>query len=148
MADPRLMGQEVTVRLTQAGSLVTEVTAIANFNEEVNIEIKESSFLGEGENRYDEVFNGFGGDLEFQPENAGWVDVQEAIIARARRETPEVQFSIIRVDSFSNGDTLTYTYMDVKFGPQPTSLSGRTEYAKTKFSFKCSKRAVKKNGLI
>ena len=148
MADPRLMGQEVTVRLTNAGSLVTEVTAIGNFNESVLLEIKESGFLGEGENRYDEIHNGFSGDLEFQPENAGWIDVQEAIIARARRETPEVQFSIIRVDSFSNGDTLTYTYMDVKFGAQPTSIAGRTEYAKTKIEFRCSKRAVKKNGLI
>lgn len=148
MSDPRLMGQEVTIRFTKAGAIVNSIDAIGSFNDSVLLEIKESAFLGEPENRYEEVLNGYSFNLEFQVSNAQWLDMQEAIIARARRETPDVKFSVVRVDKYSNGDTAVITYMDVKFGAQPTSIASRQEYVKVSIEGRCSKRTVKKNGLI
>lgn len=147
MADPRLKGQEVSVRIVNAGVVVTEIDSVANLNETTMLEIKEAGYLGETTNRFDEILNGFGGDMEINLTRANWIALELAIIARARRDTPDVKFNVVVTDFFPNGESLIKTYMDVSWGEIPKSVPGRGDYVKPKLQFKCSERAAVANAL-
>ena len=147
MADPRLKGQEVSVRIINNGTVVTEIDSVANLNEATMLEIKEAGYLGETTNRFDEVLNGFGGDLEINITRANWIALELAVIARARRETPDVKFNVVVTDFLPNGETVIKTYLDVAWGEMPKSVPGRGDYVKPKLAFKCSERAVAVNAL-
>lgn len=147
MADQRIKGQEVSIRVIQAGNLVAEIDSVSAFNDEVSLELKEAGFLGETVNRFDEILNGFGGDMEFHVAKANWNLLVSAIIDRATRRTPDVIFNVVRTDFYPNGDSAVYTYQDVKWGPIPTSIASRGDYVKPKMQFKCEERPVKINGL-
>lgn len=146
--DARLKGQEVEIRVIAAGTVVQEIAAISSFNDNVKFELKEDGFLGETTNRYDEVLNGFAGDLEFQVTQATWYEFVERIIARAKRDTPEVVFNMIRTDFFSNGQSAIVSYEDVHWGPLPTSVPSRGDFVKPRLEFGCSTRSVQINALL
>ena len=114
MTDQRLKGQEISVRVIQAGNVINSIDAISAFNNNVALEIKEQGYLGEVVNRFDEILNGFGGDFEFHVTRADWNNLVSAIIDRAQRRTPEVVFNVVRTDFYPNGDSAVYTYQDVK----------------------------------
>lgn len=143
----RLKGQEVSIRVIVGGVTVDSVTAISSFNDGVATEIKEAGFLGEPTNRFDDVLNGYGGDLDFQCEAAAWHMLVTAIEDRATRRTPDTLFNVIRTDQYPNGDTALYTYEDVKWGPIPTNVPARGDFVKVKLEFKCSTRTVRLNSL-
>ena len=145
--DARLKGQEVEIRLTQAGTPLTTVSAIGSFNDSVMLETKQDGFLGELADRFDDFLRGFSFDLEFQLTQAAWVDFQEAIISRAQRKTPDTIFNVIRTDFYSNGDTLIMTYKNVKFGAQPSTIASRGDFVKVKIEGKCMERTTQKNSL-
>lgn len=145
-ADPRLKGQEVVLRILQDGQLVDELQAIGSFNDEVKLEIKEDGFLGEPTNRFDQILNGYGGDLEFQTNTSGYLAFIASIEGKAKRTVFPV-FNIVRTDLYVNGQTAVITYPDVKWGAIPTSVGGRGEYAKTKLAFSCEDRTVQINAI-
>ncbi|HOA00801.1 MAG TPA: hypothetical protein PKI27_00685 [Dermatophilaceae bacterium] len=147
MADARLKGQEVEIRLVQAGQPLTTIAAIGSFNDSVMLETKQDGFLGEPVDRFDDILRGYSMDLEFQVTQAAWVDFQTAIIDRAQRKTPDMVFNVVRTDFYSNGDTLILTYKDVRFGAQPTSIASRGDFVKVKVEGKSSERTVQKNSL-
>ncbi len=143
----RLKGQEISVRVLTDGKLVKSIDSIASFNEEVDLEIKSDGFLGESVNRFDEILNGYGGDFEMQLTSSAFIDFQEAIIARATRRTPNTVFNVVRTDLYPSGDSAIFTYKNVFWGGQPTSIGARGEYVKAKANFKCGERAVQQNAL-
>lgn len=147
MPDPRLKGQEVSIRIVKDSVVVTEIDSIANLNETTALEIKEAGYLGETTNRFDEVLNGFGGDMEINITRANWINLELAIIARARRETPGTVFNVIVTDLYPNGESLVKVYSDVFWGEMPKSVAGRGDYVKPKLQFKCSERAATPNAL-
>jgi hypothetical protein len=147
MTDQRLKGQEISIRVVNAGTVVNSIDAVSTFNESVALELKEQGYLGETVNRFDEILNGFGGDFEFHVMKADWNDLTESIIARATRETPDVVFNVVRTDFYPNGDTAIFTYQDVKWGPIPTSVASRGDYVKARMEFRCEERPVKVNAL-
>lgn len=143
----RLKGQEISVRILQDGVVFRTIDSISSFNESVALEIKEDGFLGEPTNRFDEVLNGFGGDFEAQTTNSNFIQLQLAVIEKATRRTPGITFNVVRVDLYPNGDSNIFTYVDVHWGEQPTSIGGRGDFVKYKASFKCSERSVVTNSL-
>lgn len=148
MSDQRIKGQEVSIRVVRAGRPVESIDSISVFNDTVSLELKESGFLGETVNRFDEILNGFGGDFEFHVTKPEWNDLVESIIARAKRETPDTIFNVVRADYFPNGQTALYTYQDVKWGEIPTNVPSRGDYVKARMQFKCSERPVKVDGIV
>lgn len=150
MADPGLVlkGQEVRIVCIQDGATVQELNSIAAFNDNVDLALQQQGYLGEPVNRFDEIHNGYGGDFEMHCNQAGWVNWQKAVIARAQRASPDIKFNVVRVDIFANGDSLVFTYLDVKWGAQPTSIGSRADKVKVKASFGCSERPVAVNATI
>lgn len=147
MADPRLKGQEISIRVIQAGSVVNTISAVASFNDSVMLEIKEDGFLGEPVNRFDNVLNGYSGDFEFQPSTAHWLEFVQSAEAKARREQPALIFNIVRTDFFANGETAIITYSDVSFGAIPTSIPAKNDFVKAKMEFKCGERTIQVNAI-
>lgn len=133
-ADLRLRGQEVSIKVTAAGQLVTAIDSVASFDDSIMFEIKEDGFLGEVANRFDEVLNGYSGNLEMQVTNAKWLNFTGQIEARAKRQQPALVFNMVRTDFFANGDSAVITYPDVKFGAIPTTVGGRQEFVKDRKS--------------
>jgi len=147
MAEKRLKGQEVSIRISAGGVVLDSIDSIGMFNDNVAYELKEDGFLGETVNRFDEILNGYGGDFEFQITRASWHTLVEQITARATRETPDLEFTVVRTDFYPNGDTAIYTYKDVNFGPLPTAVAGRGEFVRPRLEFRCSDRPVRVNAL-
>ena len=144
----RLKGQEVVIKVVRDGVVATEIASIGSMNDNVDLEMKQDGFLGRTVNDFDDILNGFGGDLEFQTSNATWVEFQQAVIARATRATPGLVFNVIRTDFYGDGSTNIFTYSDVKFGAMPTSIASRGDFVKIKLAWGCSERPVKTNGLL
>lgn len=138
--DPRLKGQEVEVRIFTNGVLESTITAIASFEETFKLEKKEDQFLGEVTNRYDHIFNGIDGRLEFQVNSADWMTFQNAIKAQAQRKQPATVINLLRTDFYASGQVAIVTYADCKFGASPTSVAGRGEFVKVSLDFSCSDR--------
>lgn len=147
MAEQRLKGQEVSVRVIQAGQVITSIDSISVFNDNVALELKEQGYLGESVNRFDEVFNGFGGDFEFHVNQSDWHDLVNAILDRATRAVPDTVFNVVRVDLYPNGGDATFTYTDVKWGAIPTTVASRGDYVKPRMEFRCEERPVVIDGL-
>ena len=138
--DPRLRGQEVEVRIVANGTLENSITAVATFDETFKLEKKEDGFLGETNNRYDHIFQGIEGKLEFHVNSNDWMLFQNVIKLQAQRKTPNTQINLTRTDYYANGQTSIITYADCKFGPSPTSVAGRGEFVKVSLDFSCSDR--------
>lgn len=138
--DPRLRGQEVEVRIVTNGTLENSITAIATFEETFKLEKKEDAFLGETNNRYDHIFHGIEGRMEFQVNSNDWMLFQNVIKLQAQRKTPGTKINLTRTDYYANGQTSIITYSDCKFGPSPTSVGGRGEFVKVTLDFSCSDR--------
>lgn len=136
----RLKGQDISVRVIQASNVVNSIDSISTFNDNVALELKEDGFLGETVNRFDEILNGYGGDFEFHVHRGDWNTLVQAVTDKAERRTPDVQFNVVRTDFYANGDTVTYTYEDVHWGPIPTSVASRGDYVKPRMEFRCSQR--------
>jgi hypothetical protein len=143
----RLLGQEVEIRVTQAGVPLTTLNAISSTNDSTILETKQDGFLGEVVDRFDDLLKGYSIDFEAQVSNSSWIDLELAIVARARRETPDMLFNIIRTDFYSDGSSIVYNYMDVKFGPIAKTTASRADFVKVKFEGKCSERPVQKNAI-
>ena len=147
MADQRLKGQEVSIRVVNAGVVQAAIDSVSSFNDSIALEIKEAGYLGEFVNRFDEILNGYGGDAEINMTRADSDLLDQAVVARATRVSPQLVFNIIRTDFYPNGDSNVYTYTDVHWGEIPTTIGSRGDYVKKKFTFKCSERPVATNQL-
>jgi hypothetical protein len=135
----RLRGQEVSIKVTSAGNVVTEVSGnIGSFNNEDGYEIKEDGFLGEKTNRYDQNVTGYSGDFEFQVNKASWGNVGKAIRKKAQREDTTLVFNVIRTNIFADGSTKIDTFADVSWGPISETVGSRADFVKVKMSFKTS----------
>ncbi len=144
----RLKGQEIEVRVISGSELVTTINNITSFNDNVELELKQDGFLGEVTDRYDDISKGFKGDFETHMSTSAIHQFTELILQRAQRLNAGLQFNIIRTDFFSDGTTALITYPDVKWGPIPTSIGSRSDYAKMKLSFGCSDRLLQLNNLL
>ena len=138
--DPRLRGQEVEVRILTNGAIEDSITAVASFEETFKLEKKEDGFLGETSHRYDHIFNGIDGKVEFQINSTAWMTFQNQIKLQAQRKQPGTVINLVRTDYYANGQTAIVTYRDCKFGPSPTSVAGRNEFVKVSLDFSASER--------
>jgi hypothetical protein len=137
MPAQRIKGQEVSILMTRGGELEAELIDIRNFTFEPKLEIKEEGYLGEKTNRHDEIFNGCRGDLELHVHSDDWIRFVQAVIERAKRNTPDVVFNMSAVLFYPNGQTPTLQAVDVKFSNFPMNASARGEYVTVKMDWAC-----------
>jgi len=148
MPNQTLEGQEITIRAITDGDVVSELVFVTSFNDSADQEIKQNDYLGEPFARFNDVFIGYSGDLEFHVLTAAWIDWEKTLTARAQRANPAITFAVVRVDNFSDGTNLTHTYEDVAWAARPTSIASRGDKVKVKASFKCSVRTSEQNAFV
>lgn len=133
----RIKGQEVVVLIIRGGVLEDTLTNIMSFNVELQSETKTQGFLGEKNNRTDDIFNQVKFDLELQLSSQSWFNFSKAILDRQQRVTPDIQFNITATLEFPNGDTPSIVLNDCKFGSQPLNVPSRGDYVKVKLDGMC-----------
>lgn len=149
MSDQQVLeGQEIRIRAVQDDQEVAFLKFLTSFNDSEDKEIKQADYLGENAARFTDLFVGYSGDLEFHVNVGSWNDWEASKRARAQRATPGTVFEIVRIDLFSNGDNVTYTYKDVAWGATSTAIASRGEKVKVKTSFKCSVRDEQQNAFV
>ena len=139
-SENRLRGQEMEIRFVRNGNPELTITAVSSFEDTLKFEKSQDGFLGEVTDRYDNIFKGVDGKLEFQVSNASYLQLQTAIKLQAQRKQPDTVINIIRTDYFANGETAILTYPDCKFGPMPTTAGSRADFVKVSTDFSCSDR--------
>lgn len=148
MGELRLKGQEVQMQVTAGGQVVDAFTAVASFNDSMKTEKLEEGFLGETTNRHDYIFNGWDGSFEMQVHKNTWANFQAQVQAKARRTQPDLVFNVVRTDFYSDGSTLTRTYLDVAWGPNPTSVASRGDYVKISWDFSADETDDDVSGIL
>lgn len=139
MSDLRLLGQEVTIRLTQDGNLLSEITSIKDWTFEVRTRILSEGYLGETANRQDEIFEECGGSFTVHPEGTEILSLQRAIFERASRRS----VNATRIQStfrcqFPSGVIARITIPDMFFGPMPFNAGSRDAYVAMNFTYASS----------
>ena len=142
--DPRLRGQDVSIRILEDARPVTSIDSVASFNDNTKFEIKSDGFLGEVTERKDTILHGYGGDFEFQVHEARWLQFLLDVEAKAAR-VRLITFNVVRLDSFANGSSAVITYKDVAWGEFGQGIGSRADYLKIKAPFECSARDIKIN---
>lgn len=140
--EPRLLGTDVSIRITRDGAPATSVNAVGSFGDEPTLEIKQDGFLGEPVDRFDTIHHGYKGDFEFQVNRPTWeTDFVARVEEKARRDVFYV-FNVIRTDRYANGQTAVTTFKDVAWGPFSRTTGSRADYVKVKGTFACSEKST------
>lgn len=130
----RIKGQEIFVTLMKDGAQVAALNDIRNFTLTPNFDKKEEGYLGETNNRYDEIFKGVSFEFEAHVEQAAFIDFMQAIKERAARRTPGTVINIFATLNFPGGDRARIVMRDCFFADMPFSVGSRSDYASVKFS--------------
>lgn len=133
MAQQRIKGQEISILIVKDSVLVSELTDIQNFGIELDVELLQQGYLGEKSDRYDEIYKGCKFDFEMHEHSQDVLTFQSNILARAKRDTPDVVINIVVTLNFPNGQTPTVTLPDCHFGAMPRNVGSRSDYSKIKF---------------
>jgi len=116
MADFRILGSETTLRITQGGLLLAEITTVKDITWKVGIKLITEGYLGELANRHREIFEECSGTFNVVPENTTPFNLQQVIYNRARQAgANDVQVNIgIRLQ-FPSGSLFRVTFPDIHF---------------------------------
>ncbi len=138
----RVRGQEVELRVIKDSVLYDTITKITSFTAEPMLEIQSQGFLGGMTEEKDEIFNGCKFGFEAQLDGPEWFDMQQAIIKRSQRITPDVKFTIVATLYFSNGQTRIMVIPDAKFGAIPMNVGSRKDYVTVKIDGEASAQEI------
>ena len=139
MSEYRILGKSVQVRLTQGGSIISEISAIKSFTFESRHRILTEGYLGETAQRQDEIFDEVGGSFAVNPEGTDIFSLQQLIVNRStvRTANPTQVAATFRV-SFPQGTVARITIPDMKFDPIPFTVGGRDAYVEMSFTYKAT----------
>lgn len=139
MADKRLRGEQVEIKLVENGAPVDTWRALASGSIECKNDILEEEFLGETAPRFDAIFKGWGLSLELQMESAAEETFVDAVQAKnQRRAGAPVRFDIVWTNSYPTGQVTLRVLKDVEFGAFKIDAGGRSDYVKLSFDGSCS----------
>lgn len=138
MSDARVRGEDLELRIISDGEVEGLITAITACEFEDQREIKSDGFVGERTNRKSSVYNGVRGNISLQIESSEWFDFMVKSKAKAKRETPNVQFNLIGTFLFPSGDVKQLSIPDVSFGAIPIRIASRTDWVTATLDWEAS----------
>lgn len=137
MAD-RLKGQEVEVVTLVNGLPQDSLTLAQSLEFTFKTELLQEGYLGETTDRYDTIYKGVSGKVQYHLDDPDFFGVIAQIINKARRRTPGVRFNIKNTLNFPNGRRARILHKDVSFGPLPINTGSRSAYTQFSNDFACS----------
>ncbi len=135
MAEQRIKGQEVEIRITEGGALLETLTDIQNFEMAGILEVITENYLGETSDRKDEIYRGYRGSMSLHFSNRTVLDLMRRIIDRARRRVAGVVINIKATLQFPAGDRVSVVLEDCFFGEIPLSFGSRSDYGSVSLTF-------------
>lgn len=138
MADQRIKGQEVEVLLVVNNIVQATITDVRSAEFAAKFDILQEGYLGETTDRYDEIYKGMRGTLEFHFENEDVFTLLQSIVDRARRRTPGTLINIKAALNFPNGQRPRIIVRDTHFGEIPFNFGDRAAYGSMKLDFGAS----------
>jgi hypothetical protein len=142
--DFRVLGRDITLRATEDGQLLTELTAIQNLNFKINIKLLEEGFLGEGAQRHREIFDSVSLTWGIQPEGKQAFQVCVDVYERARTgQANPVQINMGFRIQFPSQTVVRITVPDIQFDDIGNlNVSSRDAFAAQTFSGKSNRFIV------
>jgi hypothetical protein len=135
----RIKGQETKAVFTSPDGLEEGMADCTSFESEIDMEILEEGYLGETANRFDSIYNGSGGNIEFHVESSSALAFIDKLKDRAqRRSAASGQFNVVSAMAFPNGTRARILYEDVHFGAVPIRIPSRKDYVTLRFEWKCT----------
>lgn len=137
MATFRIKGQEVQVRLTRNGVLLTTITDIKSASVTLKISQKLEGYLGRSSEDTDDQFDHVEGSMVIHPRSQLLLLLARDIKLRAQRQIAQgaLVVNFIAKLTFPNGDRPTVVVPDVNFGDIPLNVPAREQYVDTTLSF-------------
>lgn len=144
MAETRIRGQEVSLRLTRNGNFEGTLTAIKDFTMQYDFATLEEGYLGETTMRKDDIFNGVSGSFTIEAEGQEVFLFLEAIKARTqnRATVNQNRINATAFFTFPNGQTPQILIRDLKFDAAPINVSDRQSYVNVSLSYKAEDARV------
>lgn len=140
MAEQRIFGREVTLKITLDGELLSEITAIRSCSFETRHKIVTEGYLGEGAMRQDEILDEVGGSISINPEGPGIFDLQRVVYERSSaRSAAPPQINLMFRAQFPGGVRVKITVPDIKLDPIPLNVGGRDAYPEITLNYKSDK---------
>ncbi len=135
----RIKGQEVTLVILADGVPQLTIDTIKSAELEWEIELLEEGYLGETSNRVDSVYNVIRVMLEGDINNQDYLELADAIAARARnRVGGATRIDIVGSFAFPNGQFPSVVVSDVYFENIPFNIGARNEFVSFTLTGKAS----------
>lgn len=138
----RIKGQEVEVSLLIDGEPQETLQFARSLEFRFMTQRKEEGYLGETTNRFDTIFNGVQGKVDYHHDRPVPFNVIRAIVNKARRREPGTQFNLRGTLNYPNGQRARVVFRDVEFGELPITASSRQDYVGFSLDFACSEAQV------
>ena len=137
MAETRIRGQEVTIRISRGAKPERTITAIKDFTIQLDLEKIEEGYLGERSKRKDMIYNGVSGSFSVEMESQELLEFVQNIKERAQRVANVNDERINAVGSFAfpDGTRPKVLIKDMVFGNIPINSPGREAYVSVNFDF-------------
>jgi hypothetical protein len=117
------------VQIVKDGVLQAKIDSVVSFEFTHELDIQEEEFLGETSPEFDSIFKGTSFRIEMQLSSRQVLDLQVAIIDKAKRRAAGAQqIDIQSVLIFPNGDTFQLMFPDCSFGSTPVNIGGRSDF--------------------
>lgn len=138
MAETRIRGQEVVMRLTRGGNTESTLTAIKDFTCTFDFQTLEEGYLGETNKRFDMIVNGCSGsftiDLE-SPDHFTFLAFLTDVASR-RVDPNQQQVNAVTRYQFSNGAVGRLSISNMVFDPIALAAPARDAYVNASYSYK------------
>ena len=146
VAETRIRGQEVVIRIARENLVEQTMTAIKDFSFQYDFATISEGYLGETTMRKDDIFNGVSGSFTVDQESQDLLLFQDFLKRRAQRRA-DVPINQSRVNatvrlSFPNGESPRILIRDMKFGPVPNAAPSRDAYLNASFSYEAEDAKV------
>ena len=114
--DFRVLGRDITLRATENGLLLAEMSAIKNLQFKINIKLLSEGFLGESALRHREIFDDVGLTWGIEPEGPSSIVLMGDIYQRARTgQANPVQINMGFRIQFPSQKIVRITVPDIQF---------------------------------
>jgi hypothetical protein len=137
--DFRILGRDITLRLTQGGTLLSETTAIKSATFKPVITLLSEGFLGETAKRHREIFDEVDVGFTCEPEGTQIFQMQYAVYQRARtgQAPATTQINLSFRLAFPSGAIFKLSVPDLKFADLGAlGFGSREAFAEMSFAAK------------
>lgn len=124
----RIKGQEVEFVTVVNGQPQSNLTLARSIEFAWKTDILQEGYLGETTDRYDSVFRGIRGRVEFHFNNFSPFSLVQQLVDKARRREAGTRVNLKSTLSFPSGVRARVLFRDVEFGELPFNFGSRSDY--------------------